>query len=128
MSGERSASTRRSRASTSCPICGTGPRPSGSTGRSHAGVAIGGGSGAIAAGAPVTLQLSLMGMILSIIVSVPLGTLAAARRDSSIDAVASLLALVGVCVPFFWMGLLLILLFSVGLHWLPAGGFVPFAE
>ena len=38
------------------------------------------------------------------------------------------LALVGVCVPFFWLGLLLILLFSVALHWLPAGGFVPFSE
>ena len=77
---------------------------------------------AIVAGAPVTLQLSLMGMVLSILVSLPLGTLAAVHRDSSVDAAASLLALVGVCVPFFWLGLLLILLFSVGLHWLPACG------
>ena len=83
---------------------------------------------AIAAGAPVTLQLSLMGMLLSILVSLPLGTLAAVHRDSSIDAAASLMALIGVCIPFFWLGLLLILLFSVALHWLPAGGFVPFAE
>ena len=76
--------------------------------------------------APVTLELTLFSMILSILIGVPTGIIAATRRDSLLDFVSRLIAMVGVAVPFFWMGLLLILLFALVLRWLPPSGYVDF--
>jgi len=77
---------------------------------------------------PVTLQLAFFGTGLAILFGVPLGILAAVRRNSWIDGLANVLALSGMAVPFFWLGLLLIMLFSLRLQWVPPSGYVPFAE
>jgi peptide/nickel transport system permease protein len=59
---------------------------------------------------------------------VVLGTIAAVRQHTWVDQVVMTIAVVGVSLPGFWLGLILIILFSVMLDWLPAGGYVPFAQ
>lgn len=71
----------------------------------------------------VSLPLALLAITLSTLIALPLGVLAAARRGGGIDALAIGFAQIGVAVPNFWLGLLLILLFALKLRWLPAGGF-----
>jgi peptide/nickel transport system permease protein len=71
----------------------------------------------------VTLPLAVLAIVLSLIIAVPLGVTAAARRDSFVDLVASFVSQMGIAVPGFWVALLLIILFSTTLNWLPAGGF-----
>src|SRR5947207_48160 len=73
---------------------------------------------------PVTLELALLAILLAIAVAVPLGTLAALRHNGRLDLAASALAVVGVSMPNFWLGLLLILIFALGLRWLPSSGYV----
>ncbi|RMH58047.1 MAG: ABC transporter permease subunit [Deinococcus-Thermus bacterium] len=77
---------------------------------------------------PVTLQLTLMGLFTALLIAVPLGVLAALRRGGFVDYLASFLAILGLSVPGFFLALLLILLFALGLGWLPPAGFVPLAE
>jgi peptide/nickel transport system permease protein len=69
-----------------------------------------------------TFQLSVLALLVSIIIGVPAGIIAALHRNTWIDGVASLGALAGLSVPSFWLGLMSIVLFSVVLRWLPAGG------
>ncbi len=71
---------------------------------------------------PATLELALGSLLLSILVAVPLGIMAAARRGSVIDWLAGMLAVAGQSTPIFLLGLLLILIFAVNLHWLPSSG------
>ena len=71
----------------------------------------------------ISLPLALMAITLSTILAIPLGVLAAARRNRSADVLVGIFAQLGVAVPNFWFAILLILLFSVSLGWLPAGGF-----
>ena len=71
----------------------------------------------------VTLPLALIAILLSVAIAIPLGVAAASRRDGFIDHVATVFAQSSIAVPGFWIGLLLILLFSVELGWMPAGGF-----
>lgn len=71
---------------------------------------------------PATIQLSFAAMGLAILVGVPLGVVAAVRQRSGIDKVALFLAAFAQSVPGFWLGLMLIILFAVKLHWLPAFG------
>ncbi len=73
---------------------------------------------------PVTLELSVLAVLIAVLVGLPLGILAAVRRGGLADSVSSIFGLVGLSVPHFWLGLLLILGVSVDLHWLPASGFV----
>lgn len=73
---------------------------------------------------PVTLELSVLAVLIAVLVGLPLGILAAVRRGGLADSVSSIFGLVGLSVPHFWLGLLLILGISVDLHWLPASGFV----
>jgi peptide/nickel transport system permease protein len=75
---------------------------------------------------PFTLNLAFMSIIISIIVGIPTGIITALKRDSLTDNVLTTLALVGVSIPNFWLGTLLILLFSVTLGWLPSGGMTGF--
>lgn len=84
--------------------------------------------GLLAEGLAVSLPLALAGMIVACLVALPLGALAALKRGSWPDPLVSAAAQLGAAVPSFWLGLLLILLFSVELGWLPSGGYVPWAE
>jgi peptide/nickel transport system permease protein len=84
--------------------------------------------GLIAGRLAVTLPLTFIAMVLSMAIGLPIGILAARRRGSIADTGLMVLAQLGVAVPNFWFGMLLVLLFSVTLHWLPPGGFVPWAD
>jgi peptide/nickel transport system permease protein len=74
---------------------------------------------------PVTGELAGLAMLVAIAIGVPMGILAAVKHDTAIDYGATMVALWGISMPNFWLGILLILLFSVTLGWLPASGFVP---
>ena len=69
-----------------------------------------------------TLQLGAAALVISLLIGIPVGVLSAVRRGSVFDLLARLLALIGQAVPNFWLGLMLILFFSVKLGWLPTGG------
>ncbi|MGO4735877.1 ABC transporter permease [Bosea sp. 2KB_26] len=71
----------------------------------------------------VTLPLALAAIILATSIGVPLGLLAAANHNRPTDAAVMIFAQLGLAVPNFWFGLLLVLLFAIGLGWFPAGGF-----
>ncbi|MFH8132686.1 ABC transporter permease [Pantoea osteomyelitidis] len=82
----------------------------------------------IASKLPVTLELSLLAMIIALVIGISMGILAAVRKGSWVDHGSNFIALSGISVPHFWLGILLILLFSVHLQWLPASGYVPLSE
>ena len=75
---------------------------------------------------PVTLQLAFFAVILALVIAIPLGTLAAVRKNSAFDYGASFIGMFGLSIPNFWLGTLLILVLSLTFGWLPSGGFVPF--
>jgi len=77
---------------------------------------------------PVTIELALLAGMVAMAIGVPLGVLAAVRRQSPIDYLAGSVGLLGLSIPTFWLGLVLILVFAIGLDVLPASGFVPFTE
>lgn len=72
--------------------------------------------------APATLALAGAALLVSLVVAVPAGILAATRPGSVIDAMARAIALLGQALPSFWLGIMLILVFSVRLRWLPPFG------
>ena len=76
----------------------------------------------------VTVPLTLLAMVLSMAIGLPLGIFAARMRGKAPDTGIMLLAQTGVAVPNFWFGMLLTLLFAVTLRWLPPGGFTPWDE
>lgn len=80
-------------------------------------------SGLITDRLTVTLPLTVMATFLAVVISVPLGVMAAARPGKAGDGLASLFSQVGIAVPNFWIGLLLILAFALKWKWFPAGGF-----
>jgi peptide/nickel transport system permease protein len=82
----------------------------------------------IASKLPVTLELSLLAMVIALGIGISMGIIAAVRKDTWVDHTTNFVALSGISVPHFWLGILLILLFSVHLQWLPASGFVPISE
>jgi peptide/nickel transport system permease protein len=77
---------------------------------------------------PVTGELAGLAMVVALAIGVPAGILAAVKHDTAIDYGATMVALWGISIPNFWLGILMILLFSVTLGWLPASGFVTPAE
>lgn len=77
---------------------------------------------------PVTLSLAGLALVLAVVIGMGLGILAAVRHRTLLDQGAMSLALIGLSVPDFWLGLMLIVLFGVTLGWLPTGGFVPITE
>ncbi|HTE42908.1 MAG TPA: ABC transporter permease [Steroidobacteraceae bacterium] len=72
---------------------------------------------------PASLLLAVTALIVSIVIGIPLGVLAAVNRDTWIDGAARLAALLGQSVPVFWLGIVLMYLFSVTLGWLPTSGY-----
>jgi peptide/nickel transport system permease protein len=77
---------------------------------------------------PVTLHLSLMALLIALVIAIPAGVIAARNQGGWPDHLCRLLTLAGISIPVFWQGLLMILLFSVVLRWLPPGGYVPLGE
>jgi peptide/nickel transport system permease protein len=76
---------------------------------------------------PVTLELTAVAVLIALVISIPIGILAALKRNTALDYLSTTGSMLGLSVPHFWFGILFILLFAVRLHWLPASGFVPFA-
>ena len=77
---------------------------------------------------PTTIELALLAGLIAIGLGVPLGILAAVRRGTPLDYLANTVGLVGLSIPTFWLGLILILVFAIGFGVLPASGFVPLVE
>jgi peptide/nickel transport system permease protein len=77
---------------------------------------------------PITLELAVLSILVALLLGIPAGVLAAVKRGSLPDYASGTLALVGLSIPHFWLGLLLILLFAVKLQILPASGYVPFFD
>jgi peptide/nickel transport system permease protein len=82
----------------------------------------------VAIKAPITLELAALSLLVAVAIAIPAGVVAAVRRNTVWDVLASGLSLCGVSVPNFWLGIMLILLVSVRFGWLPASGFVPLGE
>ncbi len=83
---------------------------------------------AIAERVPVTLALAGFALFLTVAIGLPCGVIAAVKANTWIDQAVLTFALIGVSVPNFWLSLMLIVLFGVMLDWLPAGGYIPFAD
>jgi peptide/nickel transport system permease protein len=83
---------------------------------------------AIAERLPVTLELTFLALGLALLISIPVGVVAALRPGSLLDVVISALSSVSLSVPNFWLGLILIYVFALKLGWLPSAGYVPFRE
>ena len=77
---------------------------------------------------PITIELAVLSLVVAILIAIPVGVLSAVRRNSVWDYLANGASLCGLSVPSFWLGIMLILLFSVRLGVLPASGFVPLWE
>jgi peptide/nickel transport system permease protein len=77
---------------------------------------------------PVTAQLATMSFIIAVVIGVPAGILSAVKKDRPADWAANGIALFGISTPNFWLGIMMILLFSVHLGWLPPSGYVPLTE
>ncbi|HEY9905246.1 MAG TPA: ABC transporter permease [Candidatus Sericytochromatia bacterium] len=71
---------------------------------------------------PATFELSVAAMLVAVILGIPAGVLAAVRKNSAVDNLTMSGSLVGVSLPVYWLGLLLVYLFAVNLHWLPPSG------
>jgi peptide/nickel transport system permease protein len=77
---------------------------------------------------PVTIELAVLSMLVAVLIGLPIGIIAALKRGSLLDYGSSFIGLAGLSIPNFWLGIMLILLFSVHLGWLPAGGYVAPSE
>lgn len=76
---------------------------------------------------PVTLKLAVGGMLIAICIGIPLGIISALNQYSLLDGVVTILGMIGVAMPSFWFGLILIMFFSLKLGWLPSQGMSGFA-
>lgn len=83
---------------------------------------------AIKTGLPKTLSLALVSFVIALLLAVPTGVLAALRRNTWADYLVSIVAFVGVSMPGFWFGIILIIVFAVRLNWLPAIGYAELTE
>lgn len=74
---------------------------------------------------PVTLSLTVFALVLTILVGIPLGILSAVKRGSVLDYLGNIISSIGMALPPFWLGFILILVFAVDLKWLPSSGYRP---
>ena len=80
-------------------------------------------------GIPATFYLSVVGIGLSMLIAIPLGTLAAVRRNTPTDYAAQVSSLAGISIPEFWFAIMCVLVFSLYLGWLPSSGYIsPFVD
>ncbi len=77
---------------------------------------------------PVTIHLAIASILVAITIGIPMGILSAVRKGTAVDYVANIVSLSGLSIPNFWLGIMLILLVSVELRWLPASGYVSVFE
>jgi peptide/nickel transport system permease protein len=77
---------------------------------------------------PVTIGLSLYALVFTLLIGLASGIIAALRQNTWADQAAMMFAMIGISVPNFFLGLLMIILFAVHLGWLPSGGYVPFSN
>src|SRR5512132_1851604 len=77
---------------------------------------------------PLTLELAGLAILIGTVLGISAGVIAAVRRGKASDYAATSVALLGLSVPHFWLGLMMIIVFAVNLGWLPAGGYVSFRE
>ncbi|OCR26270.1 peptide ABC transporter [Pseudomonas syringae] len=77
---------------------------------------------------PVTLELAVFALLIALLIGIPTGIISAVRKGTAVDYGANVVALSGISIPHFWLGILLIMIFAVKLQWLPASGFVPIGE
>ena len=77
---------------------------------------------------PATVTLAFASLVVALLIAVPLGTISALRPRSVVDRIATVFSQIGISVPEFWMGIVLILVFAGTLGWLPTGGYVPLTE
>jgi peptide/nickel transport system permease protein len=83
---------------------------------------------AIGRAMPKTLSITILAFIIGLVIAVPMGILAALKRDSPFDYAASISTFAGISLPTFWFGIVFILIFAVKLSWLPSVGYVPISE
>jgi peptide/nickel transport system permease protein len=79
-------------------------------------------------GLPKTLSLTALSFVISLLIAIPAGVVSALWRNSKVDYAASLISFVGVSMPGFWFGIILILVFAVRLRWLPAVGYAEIGD
>lgn len=77
---------------------------------------------------PVTLELTFFAILIAVTISVPLGMLAALRQNSAIDLGLTSLGMIGLSLPNFWLGTMLVFLLSIKVQWFPPGGYIPLTE
>ena len=78
----------------------------------------------IATKLPTTIELAVLSMVVALALAIPAGTISAVRRGGTVDGAVTVFALAGISLPNFFLGILLIYLFSVNLRWVPASGYV----
>jgi peptide/nickel transport system permease protein len=77
---------------------------------------------------PVTIGLSMYALVFTLLIGIASGIIAALRQNSWVDQAAMMFAMIGISIPSFFLGLLMIILFAVHLGWLPSGGYVAFGD
>jgi peptide/nickel transport system permease protein len=77
---------------------------------------------------PVTLELTALAILIAIVIAVPLGIIAALKHNSAIDLGLTSFGMIGLSLPNFWLGTLLVYFFAVKRQWFPPGGYVPISE
>ena len=83
---------------------------------------------AIMSGLPKTMSIAILSFLIAVVIAVPAGVIAALKRNSIVDFAVSLVAFLGVSMPSFWFGIILIIVFAVNLGWLPSLGYASLSE